>query len=191
MNVMALLGSPRDNGNTATLLKSVVSGLSTAEGVTVEQIKLDDLEIRACTNCDSCRSTEDRFCIFLDDMQPLYQKFIDADAVILASPIYWWSISAQLKLFIDRLYGLDPEKNPHYFKGKKIVLILTYADEDPNSGAELTINMFREITAYTEMDLVEILRYSSKNQHVRERPEILEEAQKLGAKLGQRLGGAG
>ncbi len=64
-----------------------------------------------CTACDACLETE-RFCVFEDDMQPLYRQFIEADLVVLASPVYWWSISAQLKVFIDRLYGLNFGKHP-------------------------------------------------------------------------------
>jgi multimeric flavodoxin WrbA len=125
----------------------------------------------------------DRFCIIDDDMEALYPAFIEADLVVLASPIYWWSVSAQLKLFIDRLYGLNREKNPHYFRGKKIMLVLTYEDEDPNSGAELTIRMFKEICDYTEMGLVAVLRYCSGKRHVRECSEILNKARELGQQL--------
>jgi multimeric flavodoxin WrbA len=190
MNVLALLGSPRTNGNTETILDSLVKGLHKDSQISIAQVKLDELEIRACTHCDSCRNTDDRYCIFLDDMQPLYQRFIDAQLVILASPVYWWNVSAQLKLFIDRLYGLDPETHPERFKGKKIVLVLTYADEDPNSGAEITINMFQEIAAYTNMDLVEILRFCSGDRHVREVPDILDQAHEIGIRLGRSDGGA-
>jgi multimeric flavodoxin WrbA len=144
-----------------------------------------DLEIKPCTACDACLGKTDKFCIIDDDMDQLYPAFVEADLVVLASPIYWWSVSAQLKLFIDRLYGLNHEKNPQYFREKKIILVLTYEDEDPNSGAELTIKMFEEICDYTEMSIVGVLRYSSGKRHVRECSDILEEARELARQLNQ------
>ena len=179
MKVLALLGSPRPRGNTATLMNSVFEALSQTENTTITSYTLNDLEIKPCTACDACLGKTDKFCIIDDDMEPLYPAFIEADLVVLASPIYWWSVSAQLKLFIDRLYGLNPEENPQYFRDKKIILVLTYEDEDPNSGAELTIKMFKEICDYTEMSIVGVLRYCSGKRHVRECSEILKEAREL------------
>ena len=130
MKVLALLGSPRPQGNTATLMNSVLEGLSQFENTTITSYTLNDLEIKPCTACDACLGKTDNFCVIDDDMEPLYPAFIEADLVVLASPIYWWSVSAQLKLFIDRLYGLNHEKNPQYFRDKKIILVFTYEDED-------------------------------------------------------------
>jgi multimeric flavodoxin WrbA len=164
-------------------MKGVLEGLSQTENTTITSYTLDDLEIKPCTACDACRGKTDTFCIIDDDMESLYPAFIEADLVVLASPIYWWNVSAQLKLFIDRLYGLNPEENPQNFRDKKIILVLTYEDEDPNSGAELTINMFKEICDYTEMRIVGVLRYCSGKRHARECPEILEEARELVQRL--------
>jgi multimeric flavodoxin WrbA len=127
---------------------------------------------------------EKRHCVIDDDMQGLFVPFVEADMVIMASPIYWWSVSAQLKLFIDRLYALDPESYPERFRDKKLVLILTYYSEDPNSGAEITLSMFREIAEYTGMPIAGILRYCSGERHVREAAETLAEARDLGRRLG-------
>jgi multimeric flavodoxin WrbA len=183
MKVLALLGSPRPQGNTATLMQSVLEGLSQIENTTITSYALNDLKIEPCTACDACLGKTDRFCIIDDDMARLYPAFIEADLVVMASPIYWWSVSAQLKLFIDRLYGLNREKNPQYYRDKRIILVLTYEDGDPNSGAELTISMFKEICDYTGMKLVDVVRYSSGKRHVRECPEILEEARELAQRL--------
>ena len=124
-------------------------------------------------------------------MAPLYQRFIEADLVVLASPVYWWSISAQLKLFIDRLYGLNFEQHPEYYKGKKLVLVFTHQEEHPCAGAELARKMFDEIAEYTEMTIAGDLRYSSDQKHVREAPEKLREARELGAPGQGRLKRAG
>jgi multimeric flavodoxin WrbA len=183
MKVLALLGSPRPAGNTATLMNSFLEGLSQPENTKISSYTLNDLKIEPCTACDACLGKIDRFCIIDDDMESLYPAFIEADLVVLATPVYWWSVSAQLKLFIDRLYGLNCEANPQHFRDKKIILVLTYEDEDPNSGAELTIKMFNEICDYTGMSIAGVLRYSSGKKHVRECSEILKEARELAQQL--------
>ena len=184
MKVLALQGSPRKEGNTAALSDAFLAGLRHSGDHDIREVRLHDLEVHPCRNCDACRRMKDRYCVIDDDMQALFAPFIEAEMVVVASPIYWWSVSAQAKLFIDRLYGLDPETHPEFFAGKKLVLILTYYSEDPNSGAEITLSMFREIAEYTGMPIAAVLRYCSGERHVRENPETLAEARALGKRLG-------
>jgi multimeric flavodoxin WrbA len=146
-------------------------------------VYLDRLDIRPCTNCDACIPEDGPFCVLGDDMQPLYRQFIEADLVVLATPVYWWSISAQLKLFVDRLYGLNCDRHPERFKGKKLALVLTHQEEHPCSGAEIARKMFEEIAGYTHMQIVGDLRYSSGKRHVRESPQALRLASESGARL--------
>jgi multimeric flavodoxin WrbA len=186
MNVLALQASPRKEGNTVTLARAFLEGLKSGGVKRVSEVFLDELEIHPCTNCDACRREGGPFCVFDDGMSPLYRRFIEADLVVLASPVYWWSISAQLKLFIDRLYGLNFEKHPEYYRGKKLALVFTHQEEHPCCGAELARKMFDEIADYTEMTIAGDLRYSSDARHVRESPEKLAEARELGANLARR-----
>ena len=183
MNVLALQGSPRKKGNTVTLARALLEGLKAGGVKQVSEVFLDELEIHPCNNCDACRGKKGPFCVFDDGMSALYPKFIEADLVVLASPVYWWSINAQLKLFVDRLYGLDFEGHPERYKGKKLVLVFTHQEEHPCSGAELARKMFEEIADYTEMSIAGDLRYCSDHGHVRENPEKLAQARKLGEKL--------
>jgi multimeric flavodoxin WrbA len=183
MNVLALQASPRRRGNTVTLARALLEGLKSGGVKQVSEVFLDELAIRPCNNCEACRRRKGLFCVFDDGMTPLYPKFIEADLVVLASPVYWWSVSAQLKLFIDRLYGLNFEQHPERYKGKKLVLVFTHQEEHPCSGAELARRMFEEIADYTEMSIAGDLRYSSDRGHVRGAPKKLAEARALGAKL--------
>ena len=183
MNVLALQASPRKKGNTTTLARAFLEGLGSGGVKQIKEVFLDDLEIRACTACDACLKADGAFCVHEDGMMPLYRDFIDADLVVLATPIYWWCISAQLKLFIDRLYGLNFDKHPEYYKGKKLVLVFTHQEEHPCSGAEIARKMFEEIADYTGMRIAGDLRYSSDKKHVRESPEKLAEAHKLGQRI--------
>jgi NAD(P)H-dependent FMN reductase len=186
VKALAVLGSPRKEGNSAMLLRHVLQGMRASGEHDVVEVSLQQLSIAPCRNCDSCRRRTDLYCAIDDDMQGLYRPFIEAEAVILATPIYWWSISAQLKLFIDRLYGLNADANPQFFNRKKLVLILTHFDKIPCSGAQIALKMFEEIADYTKIEIAGVLQYSSGEKHVRESPEKLEEAQALGQRLGGR-----
>jgi multimeric flavodoxin WrbA len=185
MKVLALQASPRKDGNTVTLARALLDGLRASGVKQVREVFLDGMDIRPCTNCDACLQKDGPFCVFDDDMRPLYRQFIEADLVVLATPIYWWCISAQLKLFIDRLYGLNFAEHPERYRGKKVVLVFTHQEEHPCSGAEIARKMFDEITDYTEMKIVGDLRYSSDKQHVRDSPAALKEARELGLSLGK------
>jgi multimeric flavodoxin WrbA len=183
MKVLALQASPRRRGNTVTLARALLEGLR-AGGVTqIREVFLHGADIRPCTNCDACLKKDGPFCVIEDDMQPLYRRFIEADLVVLATPIYWWCISAQLKLFVDRLYGLNSADHPERYRGKKLALVFTHQEEHPCSGAEIARKMFDEIADYTEMKIAGDLRYSSDEKHVRESPAKLKEARALGLRL--------
>lgn len=103
MNILAINGSGRGKGNTETLLKAFGSGLP--EDVNYEIIDLNRLTIRGCTGCEGC-ATSNR-CVVKDDMQALYPKIEAADGLILASPTYFYNISAGMKAFIERLYPYE------------------------------------------------------------------------------------
>jgi len=183
MKVLALQASPRKRGNTVTLARALLEGLR-AGGVTqIREVFLHGADIRPCTNCDACLKKDGPFCVIEDDMQPLYRRFIEADLVVLATPIYWWCISAQLKLFVDRLYGLNCADHPERWRGKKLALVFTHQEEHPCSGAEIARKMFDEIADYTEMKIAGDLRYSSDEKHVRDSPAKLKEARALGLRL--------
>ena len=83
--VMIAVGSPRKKGNSATLAKQVADGAK-AGGARVETFFLHHMNIKPCTACDACRKKKDVDCIIQDDMQMLYPKLRDADAIVIASP---------------------------------------------------------------------------------------------------------
>jgi multimeric flavodoxin WrbA len=106
---MIAIGSPRKKGNSATLAKQVAAGAE-AGGARVETFFLHHMNIKPCTACDACRKKKDVDCIIQDDMQILYPKLRDADAIVIASPIYWFTVSGQTKVFMDRWYGLGGDE---------------------------------------------------------------------------------
>ncbi|MBU0729487.1 MAG: flavodoxin family protein [Proteobacteria bacterium] len=107
MKVLAILGSPRKGGNSEILLNAVLDGVK-AQGGNAEIIRLSDLRISPCIGCGGCDKTGK--CVVDDDMQPLYDKIIAAKRIILASPIYFYGITAQAKAFVDRTQALWSRK---------------------------------------------------------------------------------
>jgi len=107
MKALFILGSPRKNGNSEILLKSVMEGFEQAGG-TVETFRLADKKISPCVACGGCEKTGK--CVILDDMQELYQLIDRADRIVIASPIYFYGVTAQTKAFIDRTQALWSRK---------------------------------------------------------------------------------
>lgn len=104
--ILGFLGSPHRAGNTETLLDEVLRGAKTClpagreKGAEVEKIVLNELNIRPCQNCGGCDKTGR--CVVQDDMQLIYPKLRKANAVIIATPVFFSSVSAQVKAMIDR-----------------------------------------------------------------------------------------
>jgi multimeric flavodoxin WrbA len=115
MKVLALNGSPRKKGNTETLLRAVLKGVEAAGGE-IELVRLYDLHIQPCIGCGGCDNTGK--CVLEDDMQELYPKILASQRVILASPIYFYGITAQAKAFVDRCQALWNRKRLQIEKGE-------------------------------------------------------------------------
>jgi multimeric flavodoxin WrbA len=180
-NVLILKGSPREKGNSAVLADRAAAGAKEA-GANVESIYLHSLDIRPCDGCDLC---DDGTCIIEDDMQPLYPKLTAADAIILASPIYWFTFTAQLKLCIDRWYGFQGHRWQEVSR-KKFGILLTYGDTDLyNSGGINAIHTFETMARFLKSEIVGIVHGSLSDVGDAEKhPELLEQAYNLGKKLG-------
>ncbi len=107
MKVLGVFGSPRRGGNTEALLKEFLRGCRDARAE-AEEIYLRDLKITPCLEIYACR--KDGKCPIRDDMQNLYGKIVDADLLALASPVFFYSVSAQAKAFIDRCQAFWAQK---------------------------------------------------------------------------------
>jgi multimeric flavodoxin WrbA len=115
MDVLVFLGSPRKKGNSEILTEALLEGVR-QEGGVVEIIRLCDLTISPCLNCGGC--DKEGKCVVEDDMTPLYDKIISTDKIILASPIFFYGITAQAKAFIDRTQALWNRKRLQKEKGE-------------------------------------------------------------------------
>ena len=107
MKVLGIAGSPRRGGNTDLLLAEVMKGAA-SRGAEVKTIVLNDLKITPCQHCDAC--LEAGRCKIEDDMQMVYRELEDADRIVLASPIQFMGVTAQMKAMIDRCQALWARK---------------------------------------------------------------------------------
>jgi multimeric flavodoxin WrbA len=107
IRTIAFLGSPRKDGNTDLLLQEAVKGIEST-GLTVKTFRLNLMDIKPCQNCGGCDETGE--CIINDDMADIYPEIRAADRIILASPIFFFSVSSQTKILIDRCQSFWCEK---------------------------------------------------------------------------------
>ena len=132
--VLILSGSPRKDGNSDMLCNEFMRG-AVENGNDVEKIRVSEKKSGYCTACYACRGTG--VCAIKDDMAEVMQKIIDADVLVLASPVYFYSIDAQLKALIDRTVCRWTE-----VKDKEFYYIMTAADSGMES-METTLACFR------------------------------------------------
>ncbi len=130
MKALILMGSPRKEGNTASLLKPFVKTLE-EKGVGCTTFDVYDMDLRPCVACRTCQKDWSIFgCPQDDDMQSIFDAAMEADLIVVASPIYSWYCTPPVKNALDRLvYGMNKyygeEMGPSLWKGKKMALIST------------------------------------------------------------------
>ena len=181
--VLVILGSPRRTGNSSTLAARISRGAKSA-GAEVETVFLQDLEISPCRGCDTCQKHDSKGCATEDDMQEIYPKLIKAAAWVIASPVYWFTMSAQTKIFMDRCYALPAyAKNP--FAGKRIAIAMSYGDADPvRSGCVNALRTFQDAYSYTRSKIVGMVYGSAmKAGEIENNETLMREAEELGKRL--------
>lgn len=104
--IVILNGSPRKKGNTSALAKAFIEGAESS-GNTVTEFFLGDMDIHGCKGCWGGHSSKDCPCVQHDDMNQIYPAVKDCDVIVLASPLYYWTMSGQLRTALDRLFALE------------------------------------------------------------------------------------
>ena len=129
--ILILMGSPKKNGNTATLSEWFAEG-ARAKGAKVETVYTAYLKYKStgCTSCRACQRSKKYECVINDDARKVLIKMISADVIVMASPLYFYTVSAQLKLVMDRMFSLfkwDNTTNEFTtpLKGKTLVFLGT------------------------------------------------------------------
>jgi multimeric flavodoxin WrbA len=164
--IIIVEGSPRPSGNSTLLARAVASGARSL-GAEVETLHLHKMDIRPCTACDACQESLEKDCIIDDAMKDAYPRLRAADAIVYASPIYWFTVSGQIKLFMDRCYaltflgtlpGIDGSEPVEVVQtdlgGKKFGVVLSYGDVDPfTSGAVNAIRTFQDMARFVGSEM--------------------------------------
>ena len=119
MNILILLGSPRKGGNTELLVEAFVKGASQKHHV--EVVSVHDYKVNPCMGCNACFKNKNNACIQKDDMSLIYEKMAVADMLVIASPVYFYGLSAQLKAVIDRFH--NPVRDTYHIKKTALLLV--------------------------------------------------------------------
>jgi multimeric flavodoxin WrbA len=178
--VLVILGSPRRKGNSAILAAEVARGAA-EEKAKVETIYLHGMDISPCRACMACQKKRSRGCAIQDDMQGIYQKLIEADAWVIASPVYWFTMSAQTKIFMDRCFAL-PAYAEDPFSGKRIAIAMAYGGDDPfDSGCTNALRTFQDAFGYTQSPIVGMVYgHAMDAGEIKSNNNLLKEAFELG-----------
>jgi len=181
--VLVLLGSPRKKGNSTSLAAQIIKGAEST-GAAVETIYLHGKNIAACQACYACQKPDSKGCAIDDDMQPIYRRLIEADCWVIASPVYWFTMSAQTKLFLDRCFAL-PAYQKDAFAGKRIAVAMSYGDADPfASGCVNALRTFQDACRYTGAKLVGMVYGSAeKPGEIKSNLALMQAAEALGKRL--------
>jgi multimeric flavodoxin WrbA len=183
--ILVLLGSPRKNSNSTLLAEQIKKGAE-SQGAKVETVLLNDMDIRPCQACYACQKEGIWNCVADDDMQSLYPKLIEADAWVIASPVYWFTMSGQTKLFMDRCFALFSKtktKSPLF--GKRIAIAMSYADADAFiSGCANALRSFQDAFNHVGAKIVGMVYGSAEAAgEIRSNKALMQEAEELGRNL--------
>jgi multimeric flavodoxin WrbA len=181
--IIVILGSPRKNGNSAMLAQQVVKG-AVSEGAEVETFFLEEMDISPCRSCYACQAEKSTGCAIDDDMQRIFPRLVECDAWVIASPVYWFNMSAQTKIFMDRCFALTAYSKDA-FKGKRLAIAMTYGDKDPfASGCVNALRSFQDAFRYVGARIIGMVYGSAMNAgEISSNTEVMKEAEELGRSL--------
>jgi len=148
MHILGINGSRRKSGNTQSML-AALNLAAQIEDATTETIFLGDYAIDACTGCEGCRDSWE--CVIKDDFATVVSKIDSADALVLASPTYWYTVTSDMKRFIDRCYSLIQfPKNRHKWISKyqdtgKLCVTMAVCEQHDESMAKDTATLLTQV----------------------------------------------
>ena len=181
VKIVAIMGSRRIGGNTDVMLGWVMEGAREA-GAEVETVVLRGKTVAQCMGCDTCAKPPYK-CIHRDDVDSIQPLLQDAQAIVLATPVYWWGPSGLLKTFVDRWYGFRGERKGTV-RGKDFGLVVVCGDPDP-AIARHVIGMYQFAADYLDSTLHEpvVAAGFSKPGEVAGDPDVKAKCVELGRKL--------
>ncbi len=189
MKILGIMGSPRLKGNTDLLLEEALRGAKSRQAE-VEKIVVDKMKITPCREYYGC--LKDGNCVIRDDMDIIYPKLVEADGIIVASPMFFYGVTAQLKALIDRCQALWVRRNilktlPESNKKGVIIGVGATKGKQLFDGSILTIKYFFQAFGVEYSDEL-LVRRVDKRGEIKEHPDMLKEAFELGERLAQYIG---
>lgn len=181
--IIILNGSPRANGNTKGLIEHFTNGARTA-GNEVICFDLQKMNIHGCLGCCRGGQNVESPCVQKDDMLQIYPVYQAADVVVLASPMYYWGISGQLKCAFDRLFAVA-ELTPNYTNPKKECILLMAAEGNSESNFAPVKSFYEGLTSHLGWENLGII-YAGGNMDIGDianKPDQLKQAEELGKSI--------
>ncbi len=185
MKILGILGSPRVGGNSDVLLSQALAGAK-EQGATVEKIILDRKHIAGCKDCKKCNKKG--VCVLKDDMAAIQEKILEAYAIVHASPVYFWAMTAQMKAYLDRwcvFFDAEWRWQKEFYpkmRGKRIGLITVCGDTNPHTGDPI-IHSFKNTVDMTKMTWLGAVQASANDKgEIVANQKVLQEAFELGKK---------
>jgi multimeric flavodoxin WrbA len=183
MKVIGIVGSPRKNGNTNTLVQQILDGAAEA-GAETRTFLLNEMTYRGCQGCGYCKSNDK--CKFKDDLTELFDEMAKADGIVFGSPIYFAQFTGQMRLFLDRCYSLiNADFSPRLPAGKKAVIVGAQGMPDPTAYKGVFEEFAGQITRLAGMDVKDTLIAAGYNApgEVKDNAELMLKAKNTGLNL--------
>ncbi len=160
MKVVCIYGSPRKKGNSATIANRFLDRLNESHDG-VKKYYLNKLNFKGCQGCMSCKGKAEK-CVLKDDLTEVLEQIKETDVLVLATPVYYYDITGQMKCFIDRTWSFlkeDWEENPEPSRissGKTIVFIQTQGDANPEMHKDVYMKyeLFFKMYGFTKFHLI-------------------------------------
>jgi multimeric flavodoxin WrbA len=171
------VGSPNINGNTAKIVNAILDGAA-ENGADKVIYNLAALDIKGCDACHKCQ--ESGRCVIDDDMQEIYREIEAADTVVLGSPVYMWQMTAQTKLFVDRLTAFLKPDFSSRLDHKKLILVFSQGSSDRDAFKPY-FDYTAGILYYLGFDILDTMIAAGTDKlEVAFRPQLLEKSKELG-----------
>jgi multimeric flavodoxin WrbA len=188
--ILILNGSPKKNGNTAMLVDWFCKG-ATSKEADIEIVRTAFLKYKTtgCISCRACQESDKYECSINDEAKPVLAKMADVDVIVFATPLYFFSASAQIKLIFDRMFSLykwdnDAGTMETPLRGKTLVLLASAFEE---TGLDALEKPFALTAEYSDMKFESLLvaNAGTSGEIAAKRPDIIEKAVSLGSRIAQ------
>jgi multimeric flavodoxin WrbA len=179
MKVVAIVGSPHADGNTSYLVDEALKEIS-VQGIDTEKIMLGECVVNPCLGHKECGTF--KVCKIKDDAPGIIEKYNQADGVILASPVYFFDVTAQMKSFIDRNFFTFTHEDKKKAKYAGLLAI------GGGGGADETVATLKRFVGLPEANCIVVTGYLGQDA-AKDKPDLVKKAREMGKKLAAKLKG--